>query len=119
MPPDVPSYLSSQGTLSDRQEAVVRVDNQQPNGHVDSNGENQFNYFFCNAVSEFDMRREKSQYKVLSACYELSERSSPCNSPATALMQNKDPSLALQSHPLPVITALMHGDCFRNCSVRP
>uniref|UniRef100_A0A493TF77 Leucine rich repeats and immunoglobulin like domains 1 n=1 Tax=Anas platyrhynchos platyrhynchos TaxID=8840 RepID=A0A493TF77_ANAPP len=38
VPPDVPSYLSSQGTLSDRQEAVVRVDNQQPNGHVDSNG---------------------------------------------------------------------------------
>lgn len=60
VPPDVPSYLSSQGTLSDRQEAVVRVDNQQPNGHVDSNGENQFNYFYCNAVSEFDMRREKS-----------------------------------------------------------
>uniref|UniRef100_A0A8C4K495 Leucine rich repeats and immunoglobulin like domains 1 n=1 Tax=Dromaius novaehollandiae TaxID=8790 RepID=A0A8C4K495_DRONO len=38
VPPDVPSYLSSQGTLSDRQEAVVRVDNQQPNGHIDSNG---------------------------------------------------------------------------------
>uniref|UniRef100_A0A669PK06 Leucine rich repeats and immunoglobulin like domains 1 n=1 Tax=Phasianus colchicus TaxID=9054 RepID=A0A669PK06_PHACC len=38
VPPDVPSYLSSQGTLSDRQEAVVRGDNQQPNGHIDSNG---------------------------------------------------------------------------------
>uniref|UniRef100_A0A8C6K1V5 Uncharacterized protein n=1 Tax=Melopsittacus undulatus TaxID=13146 RepID=A0A8C6K1V5_MELUD len=38
VPPDVPSYLSSQGTLSDRQEAVIRVDNQQPNGHIDSNG---------------------------------------------------------------------------------
>ncbi|OXB81525.1 UNVERIFIED_CONTAM: hypothetical protein H355_008373 [Colinus virginianus] len=38
VPPDVPSYLSSQGTLSDRQEAVVRVDSQQPNGHIDSNG---------------------------------------------------------------------------------
>uniref|UniRef100_A0A663M140 Leucine rich repeats and immunoglobulin like domains 1 n=1 Tax=Athene cunicularia TaxID=194338 RepID=A0A663M140_ATHCN len=38
VPPDVPSYLSSQGTLSDRQEVVVRVDTQQPNGHVDSNG---------------------------------------------------------------------------------
>ncbi|NXD05925.1 LRIG1 protein, partial [Nothocercus nigrocapillus] len=38
VPPDVPSYLSSQGTLSDRQETVVRVDNQQPNGHIDSNG---------------------------------------------------------------------------------
>uniref|UniRef100_A0A803YNE1 Leucine rich repeats and immunoglobulin like domains 1 n=1 Tax=Meleagris gallopavo TaxID=9103 RepID=A0A803YNE1_MELGA len=38
VPPDVPSYLSSQGTLSDRQEVVVRGDNQQPNGHIDSNG---------------------------------------------------------------------------------
>ncbi|PKU37197.1 hypothetical protein llap_12499 [Limosa lapponica baueri] len=38
VPPDVPSYLSSQGTLSDRQEVVVRVDTQQPNGHIDSNG---------------------------------------------------------------------------------
>ncbi|XP_075289333.1 leucine-rich repeats and immunoglobulin-like domains protein 1 [Opisthocomus hoazin] len=38
VPPDVPSYLSSQGTLSDRQEAVVRGDNQQPNGHISSNG---------------------------------------------------------------------------------
>uniref|UniRef100_UPI003BB8AA0B leucine-rich repeats and immunoglobulin-like domains protein 1 n=1 Tax=Pogona vitticeps TaxID=103695 RepID=UPI003BB8AA0B len=39
VPPDVPSYLSSQGTLSERQEAVVRVENgQQPNGHLQSNG---------------------------------------------------------------------------------
>nr|XP_056702674.1 leucine-rich repeats and immunoglobulin-like domains protein 1 [Euleptes europaea] len=39
VPPDVPSYLSSQGTLSDRQEAVVQVENgQQPNGHIQSNG---------------------------------------------------------------------------------
>ncbi|XP_074861934.1 leucine-rich repeats and immunoglobulin-like domains protein 1 [Carettochelys insculpta] len=39
VPPDVPSYLSSQGTLSDRQEVVIRVDNsQQPNGHVENNG---------------------------------------------------------------------------------
>ncbi|NWX99995.1 LRIG1 protein, partial [Nothoprocta ornata] len=38
VPPDVPSYLSSQGTLSDRQETVVRVENQQPNGHIESNG---------------------------------------------------------------------------------
>ncbi|KAM7170867.1 leucine-rich repeats and immunoglobulin-like domains protein 1 [Macrochelys suwanniensis] len=37
--PDVPSCLSSQGTLSDRQEVVVRVDNiQQPNGHIENNG---------------------------------------------------------------------------------
>lgn len=65
VPPDVPSYLSSQGTLSDRQDVVVRVENQQPNGHIDSNGENPFNWFFCNAVSELDTRREKSQNKVL------------------------------------------------------
>ncbi|XP_066473364.1 leucine-rich repeats and immunoglobulin-like domains protein 1 [Tiliqua scincoides] len=39
VPLDVPSYLSSQGTLSDRQEAVSRVENgQQPNGHIQSNG---------------------------------------------------------------------------------
>lgn len=40
VPPDVPSYLSSQGTLSDRQEVVVRVDssNQPPNGHIENNG---------------------------------------------------------------------------------
>ncbi|XP_066208024.1 leucine-rich repeats and immunoglobulin-like domains protein 1 [Saccopteryx leptura] len=39
VPPDVPSYLSSQGTLSDRQEAVLRTEGgQQANGHVESNG---------------------------------------------------------------------------------
>ncbi|XP_053151504.1 leucine-rich repeats and immunoglobulin-like domains protein 1 [Hemicordylus capensis] len=39
VPPDVPSYLSSQGTISDRQEAVVRIENgQQPNGHIQRNG---------------------------------------------------------------------------------
>ncbi|KAM3843682.1 leucine-rich repeats and immunoglobulin-like domains protein 1 isoform 2-T2 [Vipera latastei] len=39
LPPDVPSYLSSQGTLSDRQEIVGRVENgQQPNGQIQSNG---------------------------------------------------------------------------------
>ncbi|XP_039184698.1 leucine-rich repeats and immunoglobulin-like domains protein 1 isoform X1 [Crotalus tigris] len=39
VPPDVPSYLSSQGTLSDRQEIVGRVENgQQPNGQIQSNG---------------------------------------------------------------------------------
>ncbi|KAM3843683.1 leucine-rich repeats and immunoglobulin-like domains protein 1 isoform 3-T3 [Vipera latastei] len=38
LPPDVPSYLSSQGTLSDRQEIVGRVENgQQPNGQIQSN----------------------------------------------------------------------------------
>lgn len=37
VPPDVPSYLSSQGTLSERQEVCIRVDaggGPQPNGHV-------------------------------------------------------------------------------------
>lgn len=39
MPPDVPSYLSSQGTLSDRQEAAVRTEGgHQANGHLESNG---------------------------------------------------------------------------------
>lgn len=39
MPPDVPSYLSSQGTLSDRQETVVRTEGgPQANGHIESNG---------------------------------------------------------------------------------
>uniref|UniRef100_A0A2K6GMW2 Leucine rich repeats and immunoglobulin like domains 1 n=1 Tax=Propithecus coquereli TaxID=379532 RepID=A0A2K6GMW2_PROCO len=39
VPPDVPSYLSSQGTLSDRQETVVRTDGgHQANGHIESNG---------------------------------------------------------------------------------
>ncbi|XP_054990190.1 leucine-rich repeats and immunoglobulin-like domains protein 1 isoform X2 [Sorex araneus] len=39
VPPDVPSYLSSQGTLSDRQETVVRTEGgHQPNGHIESNG---------------------------------------------------------------------------------
>ncbi|XP_060239808.1 leucine-rich repeats and immunoglobulin-like domains protein 1 isoform X2 [Meriones unguiculatus] len=39
VPPDVPSYLSSQGTLSDRQETVVRTEGgHQANGHVESNG---------------------------------------------------------------------------------
>ncbi|KAF7208216.1 leucine-rich repeats and immunoglobulin-like domains protein 1 [Nothobranchius furzeri] len=37
IPPDVPSYLSSQGTLSERQDACIRVDaggGPHPNGHV-------------------------------------------------------------------------------------
>uniref|UniRef100_A0A3Q3VLU5 Ig-like domain-containing protein n=1 Tax=Mola mola TaxID=94237 RepID=A0A3Q3VLU5_MOLML len=37
VPPDVPSYLSSQGTLSERQDACIRVEaggGPQPNGHV-------------------------------------------------------------------------------------
>nr|XP_046240512.1 leucine-rich repeats and immunoglobulin-like domains protein 1 [Scatophagus argus] len=37
VPPDVPSYLSSQGTLSERQEVCIRVEaggGPQPNGHV-------------------------------------------------------------------------------------
>lgn len=41
VPPDVPSYLSSQGTLSDRQEVCIRVESSggpQPNGHIESNG---------------------------------------------------------------------------------
>uniref|UniRef100_A0A8C2YK38 Leucine rich repeats and immunoglobulin like domains 1 n=1 Tax=Chinchilla lanigera TaxID=34839 RepID=A0A8C2YK38_CHILA len=39
VPPDVPSYLSSQGTLSDRQEAVVRTEGgQQASRHTESNG---------------------------------------------------------------------------------
>uniref|UniRef100_A0A8C5VQW9 Leucine rich repeats and immunoglobulin like domains 1 n=1 Tax=Microcebus murinus TaxID=30608 RepID=A0A8C5VQW9_MICMU len=39
VPPDVPSYLSSQGTLSERQDAVVRTEGgHQANGHIESNG---------------------------------------------------------------------------------
>ncbi|XP_055270254.1 leucine-rich repeats and immunoglobulin-like domains protein 1 [Moschus berezovskii] len=39
VPPDVPSYLSSQGTLSDRQETMVRTEgSHQANGHLESNG---------------------------------------------------------------------------------
>ncbi|XP_020140944.2 leucine-rich repeats and immunoglobulin-like domains protein 1 isoform X2 [Microcebus murinus] len=38
VPPDVPSYLSSQGTLSERQDAVVRTEGgHQANGHIESN----------------------------------------------------------------------------------
>nr|XP_044992042.1 leucine-rich repeats and immunoglobulin-like domains protein 1 isoform X5 [Jaculus jaculus] len=39
VPPDVPSCLSSQGTLSDRQETMVRTEaGPQANGHIESNG---------------------------------------------------------------------------------
>ncbi|XP_076012898.1 leucine-rich repeats and immunoglobulin-like domains protein 1 [Genypterus blacodes] len=41
VPPDVPSYLSSQGTLSERQDVCIRVEaggGPQPNGHVDPTG---------------------------------------------------------------------------------
>ncbi|XP_036991410.2 leucine-rich repeats and immunoglobulin-like domains protein 1 isoform X2 [Artibeus jamaicensis] len=39
VPPDVPSYLSSQGTLSDRQETVLRTEGgHQANGHIENNG---------------------------------------------------------------------------------
>ncbi|EPY75299.1 leucine-rich repeats and immunoglobulin-like domains 1 [Camelus ferus] len=37
VPPDVPSYLSSQGTLSERQETAVRAEgSRQANGHVEN-----------------------------------------------------------------------------------
>uniref|UniRef100_A0A8C6UNM7 Leucine-rich repeats and immunoglobulin-like domains 1 n=1 Tax=Neogobius melanostomus TaxID=47308 RepID=A0A8C6UNM7_9GOBI len=41
VPPDVPSYLSSQGTLSERQDVCIRVEaggGPQPNGHIESTG---------------------------------------------------------------------------------
>lgn len=41
VPPDVPSYLSSQGTLSERQDVCIRVETSggpQPNGHIDTTG---------------------------------------------------------------------------------
>uniref|UniRef100_A0A672PWB9 Leucine rich repeats and immunoglobulin like domains 1 n=1 Tax=Sinocyclocheilus grahami TaxID=75366 RepID=A0A672PWB9_SINGR len=41
VPPDVPSYLSSQGTLSERQDACIRVESNggsQPNGRIENNG---------------------------------------------------------------------------------
>ncbi|KAM4587097.1 LOW QUALITY PROTEIN: leucine-rich repeats and immunoglobulin-like domains protein 1 [Odontesthes bonariensis] len=41
VPLDVPSYLSSQGTLSERQDVCIRVEaggGPQPNGHVDATG---------------------------------------------------------------------------------
>uniref|UniRef100_A0A8C9WGD3 Leucine rich repeats and immunoglobulin like domains 1 n=1 Tax=Scleropages formosus TaxID=113540 RepID=A0A8C9WGD3_SCLFO len=41
VPPDVPSYLSSQGTLSDRQDVCIRVESNNrshPNGHVAFDG---------------------------------------------------------------------------------
>ncbi|XP_046882537.1 leucine-rich repeats and immunoglobulin-like domains protein 1 [Hypomesus transpacificus] len=41
VPPDVPSYLSSQGTLSERQDVCIRVEaggGGQPNGHLDTSG---------------------------------------------------------------------------------
>ncbi|XP_038666521.1 leucine-rich repeats and immunoglobulin-like domains protein 1 isoform X1 [Scyliorhinus canicula] len=46
VPPDVQSYLSSQGTLSERQETCVKMDDSSnlqlavtlPNGHIESNG---------------------------------------------------------------------------------
>ncbi|XP_066527565.1 leucine-rich repeats and immunoglobulin-like domains protein 1 [Hoplias malabaricus] len=41
VPPDVPSYLSSQGTLSERQDVCIRVESSggsQLSGHRDSNG---------------------------------------------------------------------------------
>ncbi|XP_027011644.2 leucine-rich repeats and immunoglobulin-like domains protein 1 isoform X1 [Tachysurus fulvidraco] len=41
VPPDVPSYLSSQGTLSERQDICIRVESgggSQPSGHTHNNG---------------------------------------------------------------------------------
>ncbi|KAI2659354.1 Leucine-rich repeats and immunoglobulin-like domains protein 1 [Labeo rohita] len=40
VPPDVPSYLSSQGTLSERQDVCIRVESNggsQPNGRIENN----------------------------------------------------------------------------------
>lgn len=61
VPPDVPSYLSSQGTLSERQDVCIRMEaggGPQPNGHVvDTAGTrllhlcSDFQIFVCPAVS--------------------------------------------------------------------
>ncbi|KAE8298079.1 Leucine-rich repeats and immunoglobulin-like domains protein 1 [Larimichthys crocea] len=59
VPPDVPSYLSSQGTLSERQDVCIRVEaggGHQPNGHVvDATG-------FDSAVVCTDCMESSSSY---------------------------------------------------------
>ncbi|XP_037243223.1 leucine-rich repeats and immunoglobulin-like domains protein 1 isoform X1 [Falco rusticolus] len=75
VPPDVPSYLSSQGTLSDRQEAVIRVDNQQPNGHIDSN-----DGLFVTGMCQTDAGR----------CPDVEAPTVGCRQPKLCIGYNKD-----------------------------
>ncbi|XP_029991238.1 leucine-rich repeats and immunoglobulin-like domains protein 1 isoform X2 [Sphaeramia orbicularis] len=60
VPPDVPSYLSSQGTLSERQDVCIRVEaggGAQPNGHIDTTG------FDCAVVCTDCMENSNSYSK--------------------------------------------------------
>lgn len=60
VPPDVPSYLSSQGTLSERQDVCIRVEaggGHQPNGHIDATG------FDCAVVCSDCMENRNSYSK--------------------------------------------------------
>uniref|UniRef100_UPI00398F1BB0 leucine-rich repeats and immunoglobulin-like domains protein 1 isoform X4 n=1 Tax=Pristiophorus japonicus TaxID=55135 RepID=UPI00398F1BB0 len=81
VPPDVPSYLSSQGTLSERQETCVRVDGSNnlqlavtlPNGHMESNGQPNFD---CGALMGYlviGMCRSNA-----GSCADVDSRNIPC-----------------------------------------
>lgn len=102
VPPDVPSYLSSQGTLSERQEVAIGVDTQQPNGHIDSNGEKCCNYsvmLHLNFIWEVKISAQSSSVFVFVLSY-LRD----LHKVTPAFMQSRDLCLTSQSSPLPGVS---------------
>lgn len=68
VPPDVPSYLSSQGTLSERQDVCIRVESNggsQPNGHIENNGTVSSDLFQANFEREKPVEYISTMQNVL------------------------------------------------------
>lgn len=102
MPPDVPSYLSSQGTLSERQDVAIGVDTQQPNGHMDSNGEQCFHGALMlplNLIGEVEISAQSTSVFVFVLSY-LRD----LYKVTPAFMQSRDLCLTSQSSPLPGVS---------------
>lgn len=114
VPPDVPSYLSSQGTLSERQDVAIGVDTQQPNGHIDSNGEKWFNYplmLHLNLIWEVEIPAWSASVFVFVLSY-LRD----LYNVTPAFMQSRDLCLTSQSSPLPGVSV---PTSLRKCSWLP
>lgn len=102
VPPDVPSYLSSQGTLSERQEVAIGVDTQQPNGHIDSNGERWFN---CSVMLDLNLLWEvESPAQSTSVFVFVLSYLRDLHNVIAAFMQSRDLCLTSESSPLPGVS---------------
>lgn len=101
VPPDVPSYLSSQGTLSERQDVCIRVESSggsQPSGHTHSNG----------------------GFDVPVLCTECMENSSSYSRPSAFLCQGITPPSGMEYQQMqPPSTFTSHKTAEGHCNGTP